>query len=133
MKKYNLSKIMKRAWELVKKIGATISEALKRARKEAKDMMEKKGGTKMNGTRKQIAWAEDIIATAYDGINAYINSDIEDISKAGMEVKRIYDNIVAKYDDAAYFIENRERFSKLYITYKAIGSTLRKMGSKYRF
>ena len=29
MKKYNLSEIMKRAWELVKKVGATISAALK--------------------------------------------------------------------------------------------------------
>lgn len=40
MKKYNLSKIMKRAWELVKKIGSTISEALKKAWKEAKEMKE---------------------------------------------------------------------------------------------
>lgn len=40
MKKYNLSKIMKRAWELVKKFGQTISEALKKAWKEAKEMKE---------------------------------------------------------------------------------------------
>ena len=38
MKKYNLSKIMKRAWELVKKIGLAISEALKKSWKEAKRM-----------------------------------------------------------------------------------------------
>lgn len=38
MKKYNLSKIMKRAWELVKKIGLAISEALKKSWKEAKSM-----------------------------------------------------------------------------------------------
>lgn len=36
MKKYNLSKIMKRAWELVKRLGFGISEALKKAWKEAK-------------------------------------------------------------------------------------------------
>lgn len=36
MKKYNLSKIMKRAWEIVKKFGETISSALKKAWKEAK-------------------------------------------------------------------------------------------------
>lgn len=41
MKKYNLSEIMKRAWELVKKAGATISAALKEAWKEAKNMAEK--------------------------------------------------------------------------------------------
>lgn len=40
MRKYNLSKIMKRAWELVKKAGMTISEGLKRAWKEAKEMKE---------------------------------------------------------------------------------------------
>lgn len=40
--KYNLSAIMKRAWELVKKMGLTISEGLKNAWKEAKAMAEKK-------------------------------------------------------------------------------------------
>lgn len=41
MKKYNLSNIMKRAWELVKKIGITISSALKIAWSEAKEMLQK--------------------------------------------------------------------------------------------
>lgn len=36
--KYNMSKIMRRAWELVKKMGMTISEGLKKAWKEAKGM-----------------------------------------------------------------------------------------------
>ena len=39
MKKYNLSNIMKRAWDLVKKVGFGISEALKKAWKEAKNTM----------------------------------------------------------------------------------------------
>lgn len=38
MKKYNLSEIMKRAWELVKKAGLSISEGLKKAWKEAKSL-----------------------------------------------------------------------------------------------
>lgn len=41
MKKYNLSNIMKRAWELVKKAGMTISAGLKKAWKEVKEIMEK--------------------------------------------------------------------------------------------
>ena len=41
MKKYNLSKIMKRAWELVKKAGMTISSGLKKAWEEAKKIMKK--------------------------------------------------------------------------------------------
>lgn len=39
MKKYDLSKIMKRAWELVKKASMTISSGLKKAWKEAKAMI----------------------------------------------------------------------------------------------
>ena len=34
MKKYNLSEIMKRAWEMVKKAGFGLSEALKKSWKE---------------------------------------------------------------------------------------------------
>lgn len=40
MKKYNLSSIMKRAWDLVKKSGMTISSGLKKAWKEAKNVCE---------------------------------------------------------------------------------------------
>lgn len=46
MKKYNLSKIMKRAWELVKKSTMTISSGLKKAWEEAKRTMK--------GTEKQV-------------------------------------------------------------------------------
>lgn len=40
MKKYNLSKIMKRAWELVRETAMTMSAALRQAWKEAKEMKE---------------------------------------------------------------------------------------------
>lgn len=40
MKKYNLSEIMKRAWEFVKKNGISISTGLKMAWAEAKDTVE---------------------------------------------------------------------------------------------
>ena len=53
MAKYNLSNIMKRAWELVKKAGMTISSGLKKAWEEAK--------MTIKGTEKQIAWRNDII------------------------------------------------------------------------
>lgn len=42
MKKYNLSEIMKRAWELVKKSALTIGSALRQAWKEAKENMVEK-------------------------------------------------------------------------------------------
>lgn len=41
MKKYNLSNIMKRAWELVKKSGMTISSGLRKAWEEAKKIEKK--------------------------------------------------------------------------------------------
>lgn len=40
MKRYNLSSIMRRAWQLVKKAGMTISCGLKKAWKEAKEVKE---------------------------------------------------------------------------------------------
>ena len=55
MKKYNLSKIMKKAWEYVRKLKMTISSGLKRAWREAK--MELK---ELTGTPKQVKWANDI-------------------------------------------------------------------------
>ena len=45
MKKYNLSNIMKRAWELVKNAGMTISSGLKKAWEEAKAAAAKKSFT----------------------------------------------------------------------------------------
>ncbi|OUQ10712.1 hypothetical protein B5E84_19995 [Lachnoclostridium sp. An14] len=42
MKKYDLRKIMKRAWLLVKEAGMSISSALKKAWREAKEMTKEK-------------------------------------------------------------------------------------------
>lgn len=53
MKKYNLSKIMKRAWELVKKMSLSISEALKKAWKEAKESLIKKNFDYFNALAKK--------------------------------------------------------------------------------
>lgn len=41
MKKYNFSKIMKRAWEIIKTIKTTMSDALKKAWAEAKSVYDK--------------------------------------------------------------------------------------------
>lgn len=60
MKKYDLSKIMKRAWKLVKKAGVSISEGLKKAWREAKEVMSNIILPALVGSEKQIAWATDI-------------------------------------------------------------------------
>lgn len=53
--KYNLSKIMKKAWEYVKKLKMTISSGLKRAWRDAKMELRE-----LTGSPKQIKWANDI-------------------------------------------------------------------------
>ena len=58
---------MRRAWELVKKASFGISEALKKAWKEAK-----MGGTKMTGTEKQISFANDLIKKMNEQFDALI-------------------------------------------------------------
>lgn len=63
MKKYNLSTIMKRAWELVKEAGMTISFGLKKAWSEAKAAYEK---IKFEG-RAKIAIVENGETSPYIG------------------------------------------------------------------
>lgn len=151
MKKYNLSTIMKRAWELVKKAGMTISSGLKKAWKEAK-------GMNLTGSKKQIAWAEDIIKGAYDCIDKniekannkismlneryetlpenvgkeYIKEDIKlwnDVITACGKTKERLDKIVNNHNEASYFIEKRESFKGKFIEVKVINMFLAKMGS----
>ena len=62
MKKYNLSNIMKKAWEFVKKAGMTISSGLKAAWKEAKEMEE-------NMRSKVVKEIESLIAEATEVYN----------------------------------------------------------------
>lgn len=67
MKKYNLSKIMKRAWELVKKSAMTISSGLKKAWEEAKTMANYVLEAFDNQEGYKIPWKEleKIIDTVY--------------------------------------------------------------------
>lgn len=71
MKKYNLSAIMRRAWELVKKAGMSISSGLKKAWKEVKGMC--KELPELVGSSKQIAWADDIRKKMIEYGNSCIN------------------------------------------------------------
>ena len=77
MKSYNLSKIMKRAWELVKKTATTISSALKRAWKEAKNMSEYVIDYFDNQKGYKIEWPEleKIIDTVYPDGNNWVKGD----------------------------------------------------------
>lgn len=109
MKKYNLSSIMKRAWELVKKAGTVMSEALKQAWREAKETMKE-----LKGTPKQIAWAEDIRNTAIK----YVKEGKEVWGKypellAGFEfVENRFSQLFEMHDEAVFYIEKRNFFSK---------------------
>lgn len=95
MKKYDLSKIMKRAWDLVKNFGMNISSGLKKAWEEAKKVEE-------TMREKVIAEINDLISKA---------TDVYDY--------KISENLWEKYGKSrTYFkvIETRKN-SKHYVSY----------------
>lgn len=108
MKKYNLSSIMKRAWELVKKAAITMSEALRQSWKEAKTAMKE-----LKGTPNQIAWAEDIRSRAAE----YVRDGKETWGKypdllSGFEfVENRLNQLFEIHDEATHYINNRDFFS----------------------
>ena len=88
MKKYNLSKIMKKAWEYVRKLKMTISSALKKSWMEEK--MEKL--KELKGSPKQIKWANDIRKKA---IELATENNCREILK-----------LIYKNDEASWFIDS---------------------------
>lgn len=116
MKKYNLSEIMKRAWEMVKKLGFGISEALKKSWKE-----EKGGETRMTGTEKQISFASDLIKkmnTQFDALIADCKAAYPENVIMWESCKEGYNKIISE-SDAALVIEllkgnNETSYQKYY-------------------
>lgn len=88
MKKYNLSNIMKRAWELVKKAGLCISEGLKLAWKEAKHMKEKFKKCAKIAKRKNGEIENEYVGTEYDSDSNYFTFKLWERD----DKKRIYVN-----------------------------------------
>ncbi len=80
MRKYDLSKIMKKAWELVKKEGMDISSALKKSWREEK-MKEEMAALK--GSEKQVAWATSIREDAVNTLNGNVKLYTERLEKHG--------------------------------------------------
>lgn len=89
MKKYNLSKIMKRAWELVKESGMTISSGLKKAWEEAKHIAEK---IKFAGhalvARVENGRINQYVGTEYDSESNYFSFSLWERGS----MKRVYIN-----------------------------------------
>lgn len=117
MKKYNLSKIMKRAWELVKKFGVAISEGLKKAWKEAKEMKENLA-EKLIANLEEMAyncryinlgvertvsakvWEKGTNKRTYLAINCYtLNGRFKGSYKCGYVDMRTNQYVCTKYDD----------------------------------
>lgn len=108
MKKYNLSNIMKRAWELVKNFDMNRSEALKEA------WLEEKIKVELVGSPKQIAWASDIISDAIVTINLNMKkaSETDDMKKllgfdSWSEIKEQVMSLIFSTKEAKTFIEHR--------------------------
>lgn len=94
MKKYNLSNIMKRAWELVKKAGMTISEGLKKAWKEAKEMA-------LSLEDKVLASVQELIDEASDVYNYDIKVNLWE--KYGKS--RTYIKVVETRENSRHYTE----------------------------
>lgn len=98
MKKYNLSKIMKRAWELV-------TSGLKKAWEEAKTMEQKL--VELVGSPKQIAWAEDIRKNMISYLSALVRKYEAEDRPARAEKRAKDMEILSNIKEASWFIENR--------------------------
>ena len=99
VKRYNLSNIMKNAWRYVKAAGLCISEGLKLAWKEAKNM-----GEITKGSVKQIAWAQDIKYGVIKALNLSLklNKESENSYMASIREKNLVD--IEKVNEAKWFI-----------------------------
>ena len=124
MKKYNLSNIMKRAWEMVKKAGMTISEGLKRAWKEAKSS----SMAELKGSVKQVAWAEDIrtklvneLKSLYErGADLVLRTMKTEKKVSKVRLSKNYPTFVetliksvCSIEDAKWFIENKNAYKDI--------------------
>lgn len=114
MKKYNLSNIMKRAWVLVKEMTFGISEALKKAWKEAKE------GAKMTGTEKQISFANSLVEkmnAQFDALIADCKTGFPENVSMWESCKDGYNRIISE-SDAGLVIEllkiNETSYQKYY-------------------
>lgn len=121
MKKYNLSNIMKRAWELVKKNGYKISEGLRKSWAEAKNMKKK-----FEGYLKMVAVGSENCADWDE--SKYVKVKLWE--KHGK--KRIYFNeykgrTVGYIDLIENKTVNYDGFAKMYIP------TIEKFKSEYEF
>lgn len=91
MKKYNLSEIMKRAWELVKKAGLSISEGLRRAWKEAKSLKE------------QLIKRLEMLAGLRDGDGYHCEISVNDWQKYGKD--RTYFAVIETRDCSKRYVK----------------------------
>lgn len=104
MRKYNLSKIMKRAWEFVKKAGLSISEGLKRAWKEAKSL------------KKALTAKLEMLANLHEGNGWHYKVVVSDWENYGKN--RTYFSVIETRDhskrcvkyDCGYFDNTAEKY-----------------------
>lgn len=111
MKKYNLTKIMKRAWEIKKKAKLkklSFSFCLKEAWKEMKIEM---NTVKLTGSEKQIAWAEDIRKKM---IAFWTSIMAKSHSQRALERKVTQFETLCKMEKASWFILNKDVIKNQY-------------------
>lgn len=127
MKKYNLSQIMKAAWEFRRTLVITMSAALKKAWAIAKE------AKKMLGTEKQIKWATEIRTNVVKTLQAVI-ADLQVMSNNDMARRNISDiqvridllnaenvhagDIIDLFKDVRFSGDHRQDFEKVISVYR---------------
>ena len=118
MKKYNLSKIMTRAWELVKHFGFVISDGLRKAWKEAKSMLNTVANTYEERTKLRNAGYGYTVShvSAYDLIIISLNNVTIGTEKQIAYAKSlIVDKLNKVNETASMMISNGKMDKKTYL------------------
>ena len=114
MKKYNLSKIMKRAWELVKHFGFAISDGLRKSWKEAKTMLNTVKNTYAERNKLRDAGYGYTIshASAYDLIVVSLNNVTVGTEKQISYAKSLIVNKLNKVNETASLMMSNGKMDK---------------------
>lgn len=114
MKKYNLSKIMKRAWELVKHFGFAISDGLRKAWKEAKSMLRTVKNTCADRDKLRDAGYGYTIShvSAYDLIVVSLNNVTVGTEKQISYAKSLIVNKLNKVNETASLMMSNGKMDK---------------------
>lgn len=90
----------------------------------------------LTGSEKQVAWAKDIIRNAYryvEDLRQDFADDDSRISEACDLARKVLDEKITQSNEAKYYIDSRDLFSRWCIQNRLVGRLLRKLGVDMSF